>query len=411
LAVLTSGDNGGRTVGTPGTVLRQLREAAGYSLGGLAERAHIDHTLISKLENDRREMRPHHAENLDHALGSGTLLQTLVRQREDGGSEIERRAMLWMLGAAASVTATAGRATLDELVRGGLLDAIEQPEDWDSVLAETQRRLVLAPDDEFGSAVAGKLLVVRQAIAEKKRTDDLRAAAMLSLFYGLWQGNNGKFPAALDWYRTSAALARESGDDATETYVLGRSASRAVYEGMRRQQVTEIAERALAVTPKPTLGILEARSALAGVAAMTGDVESGREHVKEMRRIADQLPDDGPTGAYPRSVNFDIFVEARGGDLKSTGRARDEAEQALARTPLWLAESRIYYALGMARAGDVQGAASHALEAIQTVPWAVHTLAMAASDVLTAVPRENRTDEVEELRRYASKVPGPWETL
>jgi hypothetical protein len=319
--------------------------------------------------------------------------------------------MLWMLGAAASVTAATGRSTLDELVRNGLLRAIEQPEDWDSVLAEMQNRLVLTPDEEFGTTLAGKLLVVRQAIAEKKSTDDLRAAALLSLFYGLWQGNSGRFPAALDWYRTAASLARESGDAATETYVLGRSASRAVYEGMSRRQVTGIAQRALDVTDAPTLGALEARSALAGVAAMTGDVATGRSHVQAMRDLANRLPDHGPTGAYPRTVNFDIFVEARTGDIKTTGRAQEEAEKALACTPLWLAESRVYYALAMARAGDVRGAAVHALDAIQTVPWAVHTLAMAAADVLTAVPKDDRTDEVEELRRYASKVPGPWETL
>ena len=104
-------------------------------------------------------------------------------------------------------------------------------------------------------------------------------------------------------------------------------------------------------------------------------------------------------------------MEARTGNLKSTDRAQEEAEKALARTPLWLAESRVYYALAMARAGDVRGAAAHALSAIQTVPWAVHTLAMAAADVLTAVPRDTRTDEVEQLRTVASKVPGPWETL
>jgi hypothetical protein len=36
---------------------------------------------------------------------------------------------------------------------------------------------------------------------------------------------------------------------------------------------------------------------------------------------------------------------------------------------------------------------------------------MAASDVLTAVPRDDCTDEVMELRTYASTTPGPWETL
>lgn len=409
--MLTSDDEHARKVGTPGSVLRQLREASGYSLAGLAERAHMDRTLINRLECDRREMRPHHADALDQALGTGGLLRSLVHQPEGGEGAMERRAVLWLAGAAASVAAATGRASVDELIRAGLLDAVEQPDDWDSVLAETQRRLVLAPDDQFGATVAGKLVVLRQAINDRQRADEIRAAAMLSLFYGLWQGNQGKFAAALDWYHAAAALAGRSGDAATETYVLGRAASRAVYEGMQAARVRTMAEQALAVTNAPTLGALEARSALAGVAAMTGDVTAGRDQVEAMRRVADQLGEDDPVGPYPRTVNFGIFVEARGGDLQSASRARDEAEVALARTPLWLAESRIYYALAMARAGDVRGAAAHALDAIKTVPWAVHTLAMAASDVLTAVPRTDRTDEVMELRTYASSTPGPWETL
>jgi transcriptional regulator with XRE-family HTH domain len=407
---LTSVDKQDPNEASPGETLRQLRQAGGYSLDGLAERASMDRTLISRLERGNRPMRPHHAAALDRALDTGTVLQSLVQDQE-GDHTMNRRAMMWGLAAAATLTAATGRATVDELLRAGLLEAIEQPEDWDEVVVEMQRRLVLAPDTEFGDALAAKILLIRQAIADEKRADDIRAAAMLSLFYGLWQGNGGRFSAALDWYRTAAALARESGDPATQTYVLGRSASRAVYEGMSRREVRDIAEQALAVTDKPTLGGLEARSALAGVAAMTGDLEAGRGHVAGMRKIADQLNDDGPTGAHPRTANFHIFVEARTGDPASAERAHSEAEAALARTPLWLAESRVYYALSMARAGYVRGAAQIALDAIQTVPWSVHTLAMAASDVLTAMPRGDRSDEVAELRRYASPTPGPWETL
>jgi transcriptional regulator with XRE-family HTH domain len=398
---------------SPGGVLRRLRTAAGYSLGGLAARAGMDKSLVSRLETGGRVMQPHHAEQLDKALSTAPLLQSLVQQEhEDGGGGMKRRATLWMLSAALSVTAaTSSRAALDEMLRLGLLGAVEQPEDWDATVAEMQRRLVLAPDDEFGTTVGAKLVVVRQALVDERRTDEVRAAAMLALFYGLWQGNGGRFPAALGWYRAAAALARESRDPETETYVLGRSASRAVYEGMRAQEVTDMAEQALAVTAAPTLGRLEAESALAGVAAMTGDLTGGRERVRAMRKIAERIDDGTPTGAIARTANFHLFVEARTGDMASTEKAREETEAALARTPLWLAESRVYYALAMARAGAVRGAASVALDAIQTVPWSVHTLAMAAADVLTAVPRDHRSDEVDELRRYASVEPGPWETL
>ncbi|MFB9340016.1 helix-turn-helix domain-containing protein [Actinoplanes octamycinicus] len=391
-------------------MLRRLREAAGYSLAGLAKRAGMDRTLISMLETGRRPIRPHHAEALDTALGAHGALRSLVEGK--GVAAVQRRdAIAWMLSAATSITATTSRATLDEVLRFGLLDAIEQPEDWDTTITEMQRRLVLAPDTEFGAAVGAKLLVVRQALSSEHRTDDVRAAAMLSLLYGLWQGNQGHYGPALDWYHTASALARKSGDPEIETYVLGRSASRGVYEGMSRKQVIDRASEALAVTDRPTLGGFEARCALAGVAAMTGDIDSGRSQVREMRALIGDLPDDGPTGPGPRTANFDIFVEARVGDPAGTERAQREAEQALAKTPLWLAESRIYYALSVARAGHVRGAAALALDAIRTVPWSVHTLAMAAADVLTAIPREDHSDEVTELRRYAAPAQRPWETL
>lgn len=409
--MLTGVDSKDQDYANPGETLRRLREASGISLNGLATRAKMDRTLINRLENGKRPMLPHHAERLDEALGTTPLLSSLV-QPEDGGDGMRRRSTLWMLTAALSVTAaTTGRQAVDELLRRGLFDAVEQPEDWDVTVAEMQRRLVLAPDDEFGTTLGAKLIVVRQAISDHRRADEVRAAAMLSLFYGLWQGNGGHFPAALGWYRTAAALAERGVDPATETYVLGRAASRAVYEGMRRREVTAMAEQALAVTEAPTLGRLEAESALAGVAAMTGDLDGGRSRVQAMRKIADKLSDDSPTGPHARTVNFDLFVEARVGDMRSAEKAQERAELALARTPLWLAESRVYYALALARAGAVRGAATLALDAIQSVPWSVHTLAMAAADVLTAVPRDNRADEVEELRRYASPVPGPWETL
>ncbi|MFC3987229.1 helix-turn-helix domain-containing protein [Actinoplanes siamensis] len=395
---------------TPGGTLRRLRDAAGYSLAGLAKRAGMDRTLISMLERGKRPIRPHHAEALDKALGANGALQALVEG--EGGAAMQRReAIAWMLSAVTSVTATTNRATLDEVLRFGLIGAMEQPEDWDSTISEMQRRLVLVPDEEFGATVGAKLLVVRKALADRSRSDDVRAAAMLSLLYGLWQGNQGRYGSAMGWYHTASALARKSGDPEIETYVLGRSASRGVYEGMSRKRVTELAEEALAVTGRPTLGGFEARGALAGVHAMTGNVDGGREQVRAMRALVGDLPDDGPTGPAARAANFDVFVEARAGDAQGAERARAETETALARTPLWLAESRIYYALSVARAGFVSGGAALALEAIRTVPWNVHTLAMAAADVLTAIPREDQSDEVMELRRYAAPATRPWETL
>jgi len=118
------------------------------------------------------------------------------------------------------------------------------------------------------------------------------------------------------------------------------------------------------LTPRPTLGALEAHAARAEVYTLTGDLAAGRRAVADMMDVAEHLP--GPTtqagaGPYERAVFFRAFLECWVGDQASIEAACDEANRALAHLPMWLIELRVYRARAMVAAGDISGGIAYAL--------------------------------------------------
>lgn len=393
--------------------LRTLRLAMGLSQARLAKRMYVSPGTVGHLETGHVRATPENAVAADRALGTTPLLATLlgIESKDD---DVRRRALINFAATAVGVAAAdpGSLVALGEVLRRGLHEAVSEPADWQAVIDDLERRLVLDPTPTYGQSLMAQLALARQCVAE--RPDDVepaRAAAHLSLLYGLWMGNAGRLAEALGWYRTGAVLADHSGDPAAQAWTLGRAASRGLYELMPVQQVRDSSARALAVTARPTPGALEARSALVHVAALTGDLDGGRHHLGAMRTLVDLLPAVGPVGPAARTASFAAFLEARAGTLADAERAQAEAELELAGVPLWLAEARVYFALAMARAGDARGAAAYAVEQLDGLPWQVHTLSLAVADLLREVPRSVRTDEVELLRAYAGAASGPWETL
>jgi hypothetical protein len=62
--------------------------------------------------------------------------------------------------------------------------------------------------------------------------------------------------------------------------------------------------------------------------------------------------------------------------------------------------------------GDVDAGVRYGLDAARRTGHAdIRVIGMAVRDVVDAVPAGYRSDEVDELRGYASAEPGPWETI
>ncbi|MFI9640006.1 helix-turn-helix domain-containing protein [Micromonospora sp. NPDC051925] len=395
-------------------MLRSIREAAGLSLSALATRTRYHKSEIGHVETGRRRASFALAAACDRELGTSPLLSVLLELDDGQGDNVKRRAMLASIGAATTMGGL-GLTVLADLVRDGLLDAAEGGEDWDATIAAYNRRFVTEPSTEFGRSLLSQLMLARHQIADQGKTPErLRAVAELGQLYGLWLGNQGDVSAARNWYRTAAHLADRSEHTPTRVYVRGRALSRGIYEGYTVRETIDGVDETLSLSKVPTLGALEAYSALVHVHALTGNLAEGRRAVIGMRRVADGLPEADVlkvAGPVQRTASFNSYLECRIGSMKEAERAFSEAEPVLRPVPVWLADARIYYGRARVSHGDTAGGVAFALDAIRRLRHDVRVVGLGVSDLLTAVPAGYRSDELDELRTFAAAGSAPWENL
>jgi hypothetical protein len=324
---------------------------------------------------------------------------------------VRRRALISTLGAATGLAGLDGASAVADLIRHGLLEEAGAVEDWDKVVVDYSRRLVVDPNAAYGTALLGKLMLVKQQIVDRGRNPDrLRAAGYLGHLYGLWEGNRGRVSLAHGWYQSAAVLADRSGDTHARVYVRARTASRAIFEGFTLLEVTDGAREALAISDRPSPGALEAHSALVHAHTLTGDLKSGRRSVGDMIKVAEALP-DSPAGPIARTVSFRHYLESRAGTRADADRAWTEAEPILRPVPVWWREAQVYHGRALVKDGDIADGIALALEAVKALPADIRHVAMAVSDLLSVVPTDYATDELDELRTYAATEPGPWEMI
>lgn len=389
-------------VDTFGKALRQLRQAEGLSLEGLASRVFASKSLVAMVEAGTRQPQADFAELCDRALGTAPLLATLAAME---GDSVKRRALLAHIGAAATVV---GPGALAQLVRSGLLDAGGVDDDYDGLVADYRHRLTVDGSPGFGVGLLGQLLVWQHQLVERSTPELLRAVAGLGQVYGLWLGNTGDLAAADGWYRTAGGLAQRSGDRHLESHVRGRAASRGIYEGWSVRRTLDQAEHALVLAAgAPVDGALEAHAARIHVHALTGDTAAGRRSVNDMREVAERTGDEP---AIARTLFLKAFGEARYGDVAAAIRAYEEARPVLGPRPLWLTEARVYLGRAHVAAGDVDGGAEIALQAVRDAQHDVRVVGVAVRDVVHAAGGR-RSAVLDELAPYADQQPGPWETL
>ena len=401
-------------VETFGEVLRSLREAAGLSLSALAIRVSYHRSALGHVETGQRRGTPELAAACDKALKSSPLLSIVLELDDQQGDAMKRRALIASIGLAAGVGGL-GVSALADLVRNGLLDAAGEPENWDAVVASYNRRLVTEPSAEFGQSLLSQLMTARHRIIEQGKTPErLKAVAELGQLYGLWLGNQGDVSSARNWYSTAAQLADRSKDTATQVYVRGRALSRGIYEGYTVRETVDGVEAALSLSKRPSLGALEAYSALVHVHALASNIGDGRAAVNGMRTVAETLPSNrvpDVAGPAERAVLFSNYLECRIGSRRDAERAFAEAEPILRPIPVWLADARIYYGRAMVANGDVSEGISFALAAIARLGHSVRVLSLGVSDLLSVVPAAHRSDELDQLRTYAARGSLPWESL
>lgn len=378
------------------------------SVRGLADRTHWSKSEISAVERGTRTAKADLLAACDQALGTAPLLTTLLALSGED-TAMRRRALLATLAAATGVAGAAGAAAVADLVRLGLVDAAGETEDWGQAVADYSRRLVVDPSPAYGAALLGQVMLCKQQIAEVgPSAERLRAGALLGQLYGLWLGNQDRVPDAHGWYRTSTMLADRSGDTASRVYVRARTASRSIFEGWTLAETATRAREALAISDRPSLGALEAHSALVHVHALAGDLDGGRRALVGMFDVAERLPDSGPDGPAARTLSFAHYLESRVGPPKAADTIWGRAEPVLRPVPVWWREAQVYYALSLVRRGDVADGIGYALRAVTALPSPVRTVGVAVADLLRVVPAGHRSYELDELRTHAAAGDGPW---
>jgi hypothetical protein len=163
--------------------------------------------------------------------------------------------------------------------------------------------------------------------------------------------------------------------------VRGGAAITLGYEGASLDAAEILAEQAIALDKRPSLGRLNAVMGQAHVAAFRGDSRTARGLLDEGRRVFDAAGSDDAESDYAVPWwRFNIFISlmaARLSDEHVAVQAQDEADRTLPESlPRFRTHLEMHRGLMLARAGDREGGAAYARAALDALPAKKHSLTL-----------------------------------
>lgn len=321
-----------------GTLLRNLRVAAGMSLGELARQIKYSKGQVSKIENGHTKPSQGFARQCDHVLATGGALSALLRQEprrtatapsedvwvleldEDGTlryTEMPRRQVLVGASALLGYAMTRSvRPAIDERTFAGLRGSFDQHRALGTMMSPS---LVIA-------GVIAHLHTLRTLAAdnpEPMRTELLLLAARVAEYAGWMSQEAGREADALRWTDRAVTLAADH-DPHLASFALFRHAEVALYQHdpARTIELARMAQQDRTAGSR-ILG-LAARIEAQGH-ALAGDVsgyEAALDRATEL--LATREEHDGPV-LGPASVPDDLAL-VRGWSLYDLGRPGAAAE-------------------------------------------------------------------------------------
>jgi transcriptional regulator with XRE-family HTH domain len=339
-----------------GAKLRQARQAAGISLTTMATRTHYSKSYLGLIETGCR---------------TATADVVLAYERELGDL-VDRRGLL--TGLAASIVAP---AAVSELIRTGFaaaLDGHAAADDWQERAIAYGVDYMTVGAGEIQNRLARDLVILQQHLGQPELW---AVAARLLTTYGKTASDRKE---AVHWYRLAATVADRSGDTGTRIWVRGRSALALAYEAAEIPTARVLAEQALAISDKPSLGRLNALVAQAHVAGVRGDRATALSTLDDARRVFDVAASNEQISDFAvpewRFHTFASMLLSRLGDP----RAIDEQDAADATRPATLprfaTHIELHRGLMLARAGDVSGGITYARAALDRLPPERHSLSL-----------------------------------
>ncbi|MBA9001729.1 helix-turn-helix domain-containing protein [Thermomonospora cellulosilytica] len=360
---------------TLGPLIRDLREALGYSQGRLAEllcesagRATVCREDISRWENSKRTPGPFWLRHL------AAVLEVPLTVLED--AKLHRRRFLTDMAATAIAPVVAA-----DLISSGFSAALAAdglPLDyWQDRLNVYGRDYMSLGAAEIQRRLAHDLVVLQQHLDQPGMWEI--AAKLMTLYGKTFPGSDGA--KAANWYRMAAKAADRSGDDAARVWVRGRAAIALGYEGASLGMAEMFAEQAMQISDVPSLGRLNALMGKAHVAAIRGDRGTALSLLDEGRRVFDRAGSQEQTSDYAvpwwRMNVFVSLLAARLGEERLAVTAQDAAHAELPESlPRFATHLEMHKGLMLVRAGDKSGGTAYARAALDRLPPEKHSLTL-----------------------------------
>ncbi|MEV5938191.1 helix-turn-helix transcriptional regulator [Streptomyces sp. NPDC051994] len=355
-----------------GELIRNLRKARGWSQGRLASKINdqfgtsLTREYISGWECSK------HQPGAFYLRALSAVLDVPLAVLE---GELERRTFLTDVAGASIAPVVAS----DLLSTGFAARLAGGPtaDNWESKLAAYGTDYMSLGAADIQRRVSGELVVVQQQL------DDARlwsvASRLMTLYAKTFPGSDGS--KAVHWYRMAAKAADESGDDTVRVWVRGRAAIALGYEGASLRVADALADQALAISDKPSLGLLNAIMGKAHAAAIRGDAETALKLDEQGQRIFDKAGSYEQTSDYAvpywRLNVFRSLLLARLGNEKGAVEAQEQARRELPGSlPRFATHLELHRGLMLARSGDRAGGQAYAQAAMNAFPPEKHSLTL-----------------------------------
>lgn len=349
-----------------GQTIRELRTALGWSQARLAAELHqaadrdtVTREMISRWEHGRRCPGPYWLRHL------ATVLQVPIEVLERSG--VDRRGFL----TAAAGTAIAPLVASD-LVEAGFAARLDGAgpslDDWDALVDTYGRDYMVLGASEIQRRLAADLVVLQQQ-ADSPHMWAI-AARLATLYAKTFPGSDGS--KAVRWYRHAATFADRSGDLDTRVWVRGRAAIALGYEGASLGVADTLAQQAIELDERPSLGRVNAVMGRAHTAALRGDRDTALTLLDDGRRAFDHAGSDDAESDYAvpwwRMNVFVSLMAARLGEDRIALDAQDEARRTLPPSlPRFATHLEMHRGLMLVRAGDPAGV-DYARRALDELP-------------------------------------------
>lgn len=370
------GSNGSRAQAVAlGALIRELRESLGWSQSrlaravcGVANHATVTRENISRWETGKRVPGAWWLRHL------ATVLQVPIEILEQAGVD-RRRFLTNALGASIAPVVAA------DLIERGFAAALHggypSVDDWHDAVVTYGRDYMTSGASEIQKRLAADLVVLQQQLD----TPCLWAVgAKLATLYGkTFPGSDGT--KALRWYLHASTFADRSEDQETRIWVRGRAAIALAYEGACPDAADRLAEQAIALDERPSLGRLNAVMGKAHVAAIRGESRAATALLDEGRTVFDAVGSDDAESDYAVPWwRFNVFISlmaARLGEEQLALQAQDEAARNLPESlPRFRTHLEMHRGLMLVHAGDHDGGTAYARAALEALPAEKHSLTL-----------------------------------